>query len=212
MYNILIADISEYRQTLKNIFEESGYNVSLCDSAYGAISKLKAYDFDLAVAEVQLPGDNAFELYEYINENYPDIPMIMTTNMNIDLFFDQIFDQGIGNVLQKPINSKDMLNLAQKLITQKNIFGLNNYLDNIIETKRLKIKKSNQINQAIDLIIDQIKNWNFKISSQSTLRLILNELIINAVYHSHGFTKEKLKRVPVELPDDKFVDVHFCYT
>ena len=212
MYNILIADISEYRHTLKKNFEESGYSVMLCDSAFSAISKLKAYDFDLVVSEVQLPGDNAFELYEYINKNYPSIPMIMITDKKIDLFFDRIFEQGIGNVLQKPITSNDMLSLSKKLITRKNIFGLINYLDNIIETKRIKIRKSNQISYAIDLIIDQIKNWNFQVSNQTTLRLILDELIINAVYHSHGFTNEKLNRVHVELPDDKFVDVHFCHT
>ena len=212
MYNILIADISEYRDTLKNIFDKNGCNVILCDSAFSAISKLKAYDFDLVVSEVQLPGDNAFELYEYIHDNYPTIPMIMITDKNIDLFFDRIFEQGIGNVLQKPINSNDILNLSQKLITKENIFGLNNYLDNIIETKGVKIKKSNQINRAIDLIVDQIQNWNFKISGPTTFRLILNEIIINAVYHSHGFTNEKLNRIPVELPNDKFVDIHFCRT
>gem|GEM_PF-209353 len=212
MYNILIADISEYKNTLEDILGKNGYNVVLCDSAFSTISKIKAYDFDLIISEVELPGDNAFQLYEYMRENYPAIPMIMITDKNIDLFFNKIFKQGIGNVLQKPINTKDILNLIQKLITKKNIFGLNNYLENIIETKRLKIKKSNQINRAIGLIIDQIESWNFKISGQSTLRLILNEIIINAVYHAHGFTNEKLNRVPVELPDDKFVDIHFCYT
>ena len=212
MYNILIADISEYRNTLKDIFEKNGYSVVLCDSAFSAISKLKAYDFDLIVSEVQLPGDNAFQLYEYVNGNYPFIPMIMVTDKNIDLFFDRIFEQGIGNVLQKPIDSKDILRLSQKLIIKENIFGLSNYLDNIIEIKRLKIKKSRQINNAIGIVIDQIQNWNFKISNQNILRLILNEIIINAVYHSHGFTNEKLNRIPIELPDDKFVDVYFCHT
>ena len=212
MYNILIADISEYRNALKTIFEEKGYNVTLCDSAFSAISKLKAYDFDLIISEVELPGDNAFELYEYISENYPAIPMIMTTDKNIDLFFEEIFKLGIGNVLQKPVNSKDILNLSQKLITKKDIFGLNNYLENIIEIKRLKIKKSQQISSSVDIIIEQIQNWNFKISNKTSLRLILHEIIINAVYHSHGFTNEKLNRVPVELPEDKFVDIHFCRT
>jgi len=212
MYNILIADISEYRNTLKDFFDKNSYNVILCDSAFSAISKLKAYDFDLVVSEVQLPGDNAFELYEYINKNYPFIPMIMITDKNIDLFFHRIFEQGIGNVLQKSIDSDEILSLSQKLITKKNIFGLNNYLDNIIETRRLKIRKSIQINRAVSLIIDQVQDWNLKISSLMTLRLILNEIIINGVYHSHGFTNEKLKRIPVELPDDKFVDIHFCRT
>jgi len=212
MYKILIADLSPYRNTLKDIFTENGYDAVFCDSAFDAISKLKAYDFDLVVSEVELPGDNAFDLYEYIEENYPYIPMIMVSDKNIDHFFDRIFEQGIGNVLHKPVNAKEILNLSEKLITKTKIFGLNNYLVNIKEIKRMKVKKSLQINRAIDLIIEQIKKWNFKIPSRATLGLMLNEMVINAVYHSHGLTQEKLERIPVELPEDKFVDIQFCYT
>jgi len=212
MYKILIADLSPYKNTLKEIFTENGYNAVFCDSAFDAISKLKAYDFDLVVSEVELPGDNAFDLYEYVEENYPYIPIIMVTGKNIDHFFSRIFEQGIGNVLHKPVNSKELLNLTEKLITKKNIFGLDNYLENIKETKRMKIRKSLQINRAIDLVIEQIIAWNFQVASRATLGLILNEMVINAVYHSHGLTKEKLDRTPVQLPEDKFVDIKFCYS
>lgn len=212
MHNILIADISQYSETLKSIYAESGYNAILCDSAFDAISKLKAYDIDLVVSEVELPGDNAFELYEYVAENYPQIPVIMVTDKNIDLFFNRIFEQGIGNVLHKPVLSKEILNLSDKLITKENIFGLSNYLDDLREIKRIRIKKSLHINQAIELIIDQIIEWGFRINNRSTLGLILNEMVINAVYHSHGMTREKLDRVPVVLPDDKFVDIQFSCT
>lgn len=210
MYRILIADLSPYRDTLKNIFTENGYDAIFCDSAFDAISKLKAYDFNLVVSEVELPGDNAFDLYEYIDENYPDIPMIMVTDKNIDRFFNRIFEQGIGNVLHKPVNPKEILNLTEKLITKKKIFGLNNYLPDIKEIKRMKVKKSLQINRAIDLIIQQISEWDFRIPNRATLGLMLNEMVINAVYHSHGLTQEKLERIPVELPEDKFVDIQFC--
>lgn len=212
MYKILIADLSSYKNTLADIFTNNGYDAVFCDSAFDAISKLKAYDFDLIVSEVELPGDNAFELYDYVEENYPYIPMIMVTGKNIDQFFQRIFEQGIGNVLHKPVNTKEILNLTEKLITKKKIFGLNNYLENIIEMKRMKVRKSLQINRAIDLIIDQIQKWDFKVSSRATLGLILNEMVINAVYHSHGLTQEKLDRIPVELPGDKYVDIQFCCT
>lgn len=212
MYKILLADLSPYRDTLKNTFTQNGYDAILCDSAFDAISKLKAYDFDLVVSEVELPGDNAFDLYKYIEENYPYIPMIMVTDKNIDHFFNKIFEQGIGNVLHKPVNSKEILNLTEKLITKKKIFGLNNYLADIKEIKRMKVKKSLQINRAINLIIEQISRWNFSIPNRATLGLMLNEMVINAVYHSHGLTQEKLDRIPVELPEDKFVDIQFCCT
>jgi DNA-binding NtrC family response regulator len=131
MYNVLVVDFSIFKNSIVKMFSSMGYGVELCESAYDAMKKLKAMDFDLVVSEVELPGNNAFDLYTYIRRNYPYIPTIMTTEKRIDTFFDIIFEEGIGNVLCKPIRKDEMLKLAEKLITKKNIFGLNHYLDGI---------------------------------------------------------------------------------
>ncbi len=206
---VLIADISEYRNTIGKTYLSHGFEVDFCDSAFDAISKLRAYDYDLVVSEIELPGDNAFELYEYINENYPNIPTIMVTDKNIDSFFDRIFTQGIGNVLRKPVDKSELLTLSMKLITGKEIFGIKNYLNNPIDIKKIKINSSSQIKQAVEMIVEQIDAWGFDIVGKSTLTLLLNEMAINAVYHSYGFTDEKLKRIPVTLPENSFVDLFF---
>ena len=206
---ILIADISEYRDTLGKIYTDSGFEIDFCDSAFDAISKLRAYDYDLVLSEVELPGDNAFELYEYINENYPTIPTIMVTDKNIDSFFNRIFSQGIGNVLHKPVNKSELITLSIKLMTGTGIFGIKNYLSNASDIKKIKINSSTQIKKAVEMILQQIDAWGFNINKKSTLNLLLNEMAINAVYHSHGFTAEKLKRIPVKLPENSFVDLYF---
>ncbi len=210
MYNVLIVDFSIFKDSLVKIFRNGGYNVELCESAYDAMKKLKSIDFDLVVSEVELPGDNAFALYNYIMENYPYIPTIMTTDRNIDSFFDVIFQEGIGNVLCKPFRREEILNLAEKLITKMNIFGLNNYIPDLIETKKIRITSSKQIKKAISLIVDEIKNWGFKIENKIMLTLILNEMVINAVYHSHGLSDEKKLRQAVQLGEGEFVDIFFA--
>ncbi len=210
MRKILIADISDYRNSIADIYSTGNYQITFCDSAFDAISKLKAFDYDLIISEVELPGDNAFELYEYIRENYPYIPVIMITEKNIDSFFKMIFTKGIGNVLHKPVKKVELLNLTEKLITLENIFGLENYIPGLKDLKKIRITKSEQIRGAISLIFDQIDKWGFSLSTRSTLNLILNEMSINAVYHSHGLTEEKLNRIPVVLENGKFVDIHFC--
>ena len=210
MYNVLIVDFSSEKNSLVSIFGEAGYNVELCESAYDAMKKLKSVDFDLVVSEVELPGDNAFDLYNYISTTYPYIPTIMTTDKNIDTFFDVIFKEGIGNVLCKPFRKNEILNLAKKLITRKDIFGLENYIPGIIETKKIRITGSRQIKKAISLIVDQIETWGFTIDNKITLSLILNEMAINAVYHSHGLTDEKKQRVAVQLGEGEYVDIFFA--
>lgn len=210
MYRILIADPSPYRDDLARLYSTSGYKVDLCDSAFDAISKLKAYEYDLIVSEVELPGDNAFDLYEYIRGNYPFIPAIMITDKKIDSFFNMIFTRGIGNVLRKPVPENELLSLSSKLITKENIFGLQYYLENMRDLKRIRITRSSQITDAIEMMIEQIQQWGFTIQSKMAIGLILNEMIINAVYHAHGLTAEKLDRKPVTLKEGKAVDLFFC--
>jgi CheY-like chemotaxis protein len=210
MYNVLVVDFSVYKDTIVKMFIESGYTVELCQSAYDAMKKLKAIDFDLVISEVELPGDNAFDLYNYISATYPYIPMIMTTDKDIDTFFNVIFAEGIGNVLCKPFKKEEVLNLAEKLITRRNIFGLEHYMDGLIETKKIRINASRQIKKAISIVSDEIVAWGFNISNKVMLNLILNEMVINAVYHSHGLTEQKKQRVPVVLGEGEFVDIFFC--
>jgi CheY-like chemotaxis protein len=210
MYNILIVDFSLYKESLKKIFLENGYGVVLCESAFDAMAKLKAIDFDLVVSEIELPGDNAFDLYNYITRNYPYIPTIMTTEKNMDFFFDRIFQEGIGNVLCKPLKKEEILNLAEKLITKKNIFGLENYIKDISGHNKIRINSSKQIKKAVETVMDAIEGWGFQIENKMSLTLVLNEMGVNAVYHPHGHTREKEARLPVRLGENEYVDIFFC--
>ncbi len=210
MRSILVVDFSEYGEGIARIFQDLGYHADLCESAYDAMAKLKSFDYDLVVSEVELPGDNAFDLYNYIKSNYPYIPTIMTTDKKIDSFFDRIFREGIGNVLCKPLRKDLLTNLAEKLMTKTDIFGLGNYLHGIVETKKVRITKSAQIQKAIGMVIKNIEEWGFTLENRMPLSLVLNEMAINAVYHSHGFTREKEARKPVTLPDDEAVDIFFA--
>ncbi len=209
-YRVLVVDATGYGDTMEEVLSGAGYSVALADSAYDAISKLRAYDFDLVVSEVELPGDNAFDLHDYIKKYYPYIPAIMTTGKNIDTFFDRIFAEGIGNVLHKPLNAEQLLRLSDKLITKKNIFGLENYIGNIREMKKIRVTGSLQIQKAIEMILSQIDGWGFRIENRMMLNLVLNEMAINAVYHSHGLTSEKERRIPVKLRQGQHVEMFFA--
>ena len=91
----------------------------------------------------------------------------------------------------KPFKKDELLNLAEKLISKENIFGLEHYIDGVVETKKIRINSSRQIKKAIAVVCNEILAWGFKIENRTMLNLILNEMVINAVYHSHGLTEQK---------------------
>lgn len=209
MKRILIVDFTPYQAELTRIYRSNGFEVTVCESAFEAMSKLKAYDFDLIVSEVELPGDNAFDLYNYLSANYPYIPTIMTTDKTIDIFFERIISEGIGNVLTKPVRESEILNLTEKLISRRDIFDLKNYLPGMSELKKIRITSSGQITKAVSGVLDGILAWGFNPGSKVFFNLLLHEMIINAVYHSHGFTEQKKARIPVRLPEGNYVDIFF---
>lgn len=210
MHNILVVDFTSKKEDIAGILSNRGYKVELTDSAFDAMAKLKAYDFDLVLSEVDLPGDNAFELYNYIFSNYPYIPTIMISGRELDPFFDRIYEEGIGNVLCKPVDEDELIRLANKLITRKKIFGLKNYMDAIEDIKKIRITSSRTIKRSIAKILNQIEQWGFKIANKVVLNLVLNEMIINAVYHSYGYTKEKEERIQITLKNNERVDIFFA--
>lgn len=206
MKKILIVDHTDYKYQLKQYFKDD-YSTITADSAFDAIATLHTHDIDLVISQVELPGDNAFDLYNYLQKHYTYIPSIMITDKSIDVFFDEIFKQGIGNVLQTPVNVEEFLKLAEKIISRNNIFGLEHYLNNIVDKKTVRINASKQIQPAVDDILKVIISWGYPIKNKVVIALILNELIINAVYHSHGYTREKEMRIPVQLLEGQYVDI-----
>ncbi len=210
MKKVLIIDPTDYLSVLNSYFCDN-FEVETAATAFDASVILDSEDIDLVISEVNLPGDNSFELYYYIKNNFPAIPIIMLTAEPIDGFFDKIFSEGIGNVLAKPVNKHEILNLTAKLTCENDIFDVKNFLPEIKSVKRLKITKSKLIQPTVNKIIEIIEEWNFKVSERKILNLILNEIIINAVYHAHGFSEEKLTRTPVELPENTFVQVDVFY-
>jgi two-component sensor histidine kinase len=74
-------------------------------------------------------------------------------------------------------------------------------------TKRIRITSSLKIHDYINKALEYIDEWGFMIENKVVLKLVLNEVIINAVYHSHGYKKEKEQRKQINLQKDEYVDL-----
>lgn len=212
MKKILIVDFTIYQESLSKLYKNRGYDVDKVESAYEAMQKMNAVDYDLVVSEVELPGDNAFDLYRWIQQHFPYIPVILTTEKEMDSFINDIFMNGAGNVLSKPIHPDELMSLSDKLMHNEGIFGLGNYLDSIKELKRIRITASGQIAKSVKELIEIARRWGYEVENPIALELVLNEMVINAVYHSHGLTKEKESRTPVTLPEGHYVDIFAGHT
>ena len=212
-HTILVAEDSVIIQKIMDqILEFNNYNRLFAANGTLALEIIKNKKVDLLISDINMPGMNGIELIKKLNEENIKIPYILMTDQDIDKFLKIALENDIGNILSKPLKKDEVLSLIYKHITQKGFFGLENYLYfGIEELKRIKIVSSNQIEKGIDLIIESAINHGMPSELQLQFKLILMELISNAVYHSHGRTDLKLQRKHYNLPEGKYVEIKYGY-
>lgn len=113
--NILIVDDSKNDCFL--ISEILGtYNLSY-DYAYNgleAVKKCRKENFDMIIMDINMPVMNGFEASLKIKAMKPNMPIIMQTGYSKELVKDMTFLSMIDEVVQKPINTKELINKMNK--------------------------------------------------------------------------------------------------
>ena len=207
---ILIVDDSGFsRKYLIKILEKTGADLLTASNGREALDICQKRQPDLILSDINMPVMDGFELIKMLNELRLHIPRVMITEMDIDKYLELAIKNDIGNILSKPVNPAELVKLCHKLITQKGIFGIQNYLLGSKSLKRVEIKTSKQIRQTIDIINADALEAGLAPENKTYLTLILSEVIINAVYHAHGYTEEKQRSSEISLKPDEKVEVCF---
>lgn len=153
---------------------------------------------------------NHDSLLKYVRDT-KKIPIIITTDENIDTDFSEIINHKLNLILSKPVKSQELLNVMNRLIypDAKTWFGLENYLNGASKIFRVSLKRSTQIREAIKTILNKVTEWGFDFKMTFEMDLVWQEMITNAIYHSHGYSEFKKRRIPIELPSPHEVIIRF---
>ncbi len=71
-------------RTLKEILEAEGCAVETAGDGAEALRRLAAAPFDVLLTDVVMPNMDGYELYTAVQEQYPDIPVLMMTAFHYD--------------------------------------------------------------------------------------------------------------------------------
>jgi len=85
--NVLVVDDSITTRTMeKSILVAHGYDVVLAISAEDALEKVAGASFDLVISDVEMPGQNGFELTARLRamDEYRDVPVIIVSSLAKD--------------------------------------------------------------------------------------------------------------------------------
>jgi len=76
---LLVDDDQAVREALRNVLQQTGYEVVLAPDGQEGADLLKARCFDLLLLDLELPGLSGWEVLDLSREHYPSMPVVILT-------------------------------------------------------------------------------------------------------------------------------------
>jgi YesN/AraC family two-component response regulator len=212
-YKILVVDDEKAIRMMLVDFLENKYTVDTAETADMALGKLKQAHFDLVISDINMPGMNGPQLLCEIKKNYPKTKTALITAYNIDDYIRTAKEMLVTNIIPKtvPFNFQELDSIVSGLLTE-DIFGLSRYLTNDgVILEKSTIRSSLEARDTREHIIDLFTE---KFGTSGDMKLILDEIITNAIYHAPTLDdgSEKYQEfTDVTLEPDEYIGVECGY-
>ncbi len=204
---ILIADKDPlFRGVTERIVHRSGRSLLTAGTLTDVDSMLSHNKISLAILDENLLPN--LKEFSRLKKRFP-IPMLLTTDNNIDDFFEKIEEENIKIVFSKPIKADEFRTVLEKLESPSCVtwFGIENYLKNSGNCQTYYVRRSDEIAKTIAKLTNRLEELGFHTDMVFFLQTIWSEIITNGVYHSGGFTREKEDGRHIILPDNRKIVV-----
>ena len=119
---ILIVDDEELVSgTYQDFLELEGYPVEIADSVAVARQKLSKQRFDLVITDYKMPREDGLDLINYLNDNFPEVKVVMITGFPEKKATNEAFRGGIVEFLFKPVEREELIHTVKKLMVQEKV-------------------------------------------------------------------------------------------
>jgi len=199
-----------YRTIIESILLKNEYKPYFVDSAAECKVVVDEIRPDIIILDIKAAKPHDFRILSDLKV-LSKAPVLLTTDENVDEYINALNSKNITIVLPKPLKGAELARVLSNLLTvdSRVWFGIHNYLPDMRKLRKVKLKRSTQVRTCIKTILNEMHAWGFNFSHETEMDLVWQEILINAVYHAHGYTKEKKERVAIELPDPYEVEVSY---
>ncbi len=113
---LIIDDELDLRELLKLTLAKMAIESTAVETVKEAKTALQAEHFDLCLTDMRLPDGNGLELVDYIQKNYPQLPVaVLTAYGNVELAVDAL-KLGAFDFISKPIELTRLRSLISNAI------------------------------------------------------------------------------------------------
>lgn len=119
-YNILVLDDNiDVAQSLADLLELEGHNVTLVHNGESAIQVFLSNDFDVGIFDIRMPGINGVEAFLTIKSRRPDCLIAMMSGYADEQLIRQALDAGASGMLSKPFHPEQLLETLHHIVTNR---------------------------------------------------------------------------------------------
>jgi len=199
-----------YRTILENILLKNNYKPYFVDTSAECKVVVDEVRPDIILLDIKAAKPHDFRILSDLKV-LSKAPILLTTDESVDDYMPALGSKNITIVLPKPLKGAELARVMQNLLTvdSRVWFGIHNYLPGLRKLRKVKLKRSTQVRTCIKTVLNEMHAWGFNFSRETEMDLVWQEILINAVYHAHGYTNEKKERVAIELPDPYEVEVTY---
>ena len=118
---LVVDDDSDTRESIKLIFEDLGYRVSLAGNGNEAVTHAESKHYDVILMDVGLLGIDGFEACRQIVESDSSAKIIIVTAHEVSHCARQALMAGAFSLLSKPVQPQNMVDLVDSLVRSLDI-------------------------------------------------------------------------------------------
>jgi DNA-binding NarL/FixJ family response regulator len=180
---ILIVDDEKLVRQMIADYLERDYTVVTEENAENALIRSDLFSFDLVISDINMPGIPGYEFLKEVKRRNPAVRTALITAYDVDDYVRMAKENGITNIIAKtvPFNFAELGSIVKGLITG-DIFGLERHMKSGFRIlKEYEIRGSTDAKSVRE---DVLKVLQAEIGTTGELRLVLDEVVTNALYHS----------------------------
>jgi len=157
--NILIVDDEiDLLETLGDIFESKGYNVTMVEDGNRAIELLRKKYFDVILMDLNMPGISGVESFKEVKKLHPSAAVIMMTAGNLAGEIKEALGAGVEAVVDKPFNVKKLVATIESILERPLILVVDDRIEDretlrdILVAKKYRAFVAKDGYEAIDIV------------------------------------------------------------
>ncbi len=132
MTSVLIVDYEKrWIKDIDRCLKNNGYATYYAKNASDALDDLERNPIDVIIADIMAPKMTGLTLLSLVNENYPDIPVILIADLDAEDTAKAAVKEDAFDYLIKPVSESALLKTVESALRQKGI--VSNIPDNRIE-------------------------------------------------------------------------------